>query len=725
MNTHLHCFNKKPSKPALKKWVSYIITLLLLTTLSFSVKAQSYHYHLTYGIDTSTFRWGWDGRMKTIWTSGTTTLNNMLSTAQALPFSWNFYGTPVTHYKISDNGFITFDTSSNTSYPTNGILPSTGGPNNAIYGFWRDFEITTGLYDHVVTWTYGTAPNRVHCIEWQSMSTVGNTTQLNATYFAIRIYEGGDLDIVHIWGRYNNLDMAGGTVGVENSTGTAGAMTAGSPNASMKMPVVLPNQVPVYQFNWGNQPAYDMAGLNLPIPELVKTGSNVTIAGELVNYGAQTINSLDLNYRVDNGSIQTQNITGLNIGNNAKFSFSHNIPWVASGTGKMHVVNVWASNLNGHPDDNGVNDSVKTLVFVNLGIAASKKALIEEFSTAPCGFCVDGLYITQTILNNYPNAIGFTHHAGYQSDSMTIPESKIYENIMGTGAPSAAIDRVRWQGEANYVVSRGNNSWTNKMITQMNEITSVNVTITTNWNSSNRKLDITVKSDFVDYPYPGDLRLNAFIIEDSVTGVGDGYDQHNYYSKDSPGGAYGGPSHPFYNLPYEIAGFVHRHVIRAMPSTIWGTAGIIPYSPSPGQSFSKNYSYIVPSSYKPKDISVIAFVSYYDTENKKLRILNTQQKEDEAMGINDANAIESLPVSIYPNPAKDMVTVSFNLNNESRVGIEILNSLGQIASTLGIINFATGSHSLAFNTENYAPGVYIVRLKIGDQFLSKMLVIAK
>ena len=722
---YLTCLKGKTLKPGINV---FVISLLFIALKICPMYGQSYYQQLTYGIDENTFVWGWNGSMQTIWTSGTTTLNDMLSPVQTLPFSWNFYGVPVTQYKISDNGYITFDVSATTSFPTNGSLPSTASPNNAIYAFWRDFEITSGLYDNVVTWTYGTAPNRVHCIEWQSMSTVGNTTQLNAAYFAIRIYEGGDLDIVHIWGRYNNADMGGGTVGVENATGTNGTMTVGSPNATMKMPVVLPENVVVNKFIYGTQPAYDMAGLNLPLTDVIKTGTSVTVAGDLINYGSQTITSLDLKYRVDYGSVQTQNVTGLNILPNMKYSFSHNIPWVASGTGKIHNVTVWADNLNGNPDNKGSNDSVKCSVFVNTGIAGSKKALIEEFSTAPCGFCVDGLYITQTILNTYPNAIGFTHHAGYLTDDMTIPESKTYESIMGTGAPKAVIDRIKWPGELDYIVDRTNNNWTNKMVTQMNEVTPVNVTITTNSTPSTRKIDITVKADFVDYPYPGDLRLNAFIIEDSVTGVGDGYDQHNYYSKENPGGGYGGPSHPFYNLPDTIKGFVHRHVIRAMPSTIWGTSGVIPNSPSPGQSFSQNYSYIVPSEYKPKDLSVIAFVSYFDSEYKKLRILNTQQKEGIAngiIGINDAPISSDFNLNVYPNPAKDITIVSFNLNNKTQVGIEIFNSMGQIAGTIGERDYSAGIHSLAFNTENYAPGVYIIKMKLGNQFLTKMLVVSR
>jgi len=696
-------------KKIIKFSVKFILYLLIFSNVSFSVYCQNYYYQLKYGIDENTFEWGWNGYMKTIWTSGASTLNDVISPVQSIPFSWNFYGKAVTQYKISDNGYITFDTSVSQSYTPNGNLPSSLSPNMAIYGFWRDFEITAGLYDHVVTWTYGTAPNRVHCIEWQSLSTKGNTTQLNATYFAIRLYEGGDFDIVHIWGRYNGVDMAGGTVGVENQDGSLGTMTSNSPNEKMKMPVVLPENMAVYSFIYGTQPNFDMAGLNLTVPEIAKSGTNVNIQGQLINYGIQTLNSFDLNYTIDNGSVITQSITGQALTNNGKYTFTHNIPWIASGTGAIHQIKVWADNLNGNTDNNHLNDTAASVIFVNQGIAASKKVLLEEFSTAPCGYCVDGIFIAQTILNTYPNAVGVTHHAGYLTDSMTIPESKTYEDILGTGAPMAAIDRIWWPGEARIVVSRANNGWTNKVINQLAEITPVNIAIETTYSSISRKLDITATANFVDYPYPGDLRINIFIIEDSVTGQGAGYDQTNYYSKDAPSGPAGSSSHPFYNLPYKIQGFVHRHVIRAVPGNTWGTSGIIPSKPVLNQPYSQSYSYIIPSKFKLKDLSVIAFVSYFDPEYKKLKVLNVQEKHNIATSIPEVHTQSLNGILIYPNPAENHAILSFYLAKQSEIDIQVINTLGQMVKKVNGI-YSDGEQYIHIDVSDLETGIYYLKL---------------
>jgi len=67
--------------------------------------------------------------------------NNVLSTAQNLPFSWDFYGKPVTAYKVSDNGYITFNTSAQTSIGANVALPDAAAPLNAIFAFWDELEL--------------------------------------------------------------------------------------------------------------------------------------------------------------------------------------------------------------------------------------------------------------------------------------------------------------------------------------------------------------------------------------------------------------------------------------------------------------------------------------------------------------------------------------------------------------------------------------------------------
>lgn len=60
----------------------------------------------------------------------------------SLPFAFNFYGNTYTGLYVSSNGFVSFG-SGYSSY-SNGCIPSTSTPNNAIYAFWDDLVPTGG-----------------------------------------------------------------------------------------------------------------------------------------------------------------------------------------------------------------------------------------------------------------------------------------------------------------------------------------------------------------------------------------------------------------------------------------------------------------------------------------------------------------------------------------------------------------------------------------------------
>src|ERR1700731_2984315 len=60
--------------------------------------------------------------------SGTTAINDVLSASTSLPFAFSLFGNPVTSFKASDNGYITFDATATTSNPNHVTLPSTTAP---------------------------------------------------------------------------------------------------------------------------------------------------------------------------------------------------------------------------------------------------------------------------------------------------------------------------------------------------------------------------------------------------------------------------------------------------------------------------------------------------------------------------------------------------------------------------------------------------------------------
>ncbi|MCB9230513.1 MAG: Omp28-related outer membrane protein [Bacteroidia bacterium] len=677
----------------MRKTLYTTLATLLLSLFASVAFSQSYYYQLTYGPEPAYY---WATAGTTILSSNPSNQNDVLSASQSLPFAWNFYGAPVSSYKVSDNGYITFDGAASISYPNNTAIPNVGGPNAAIYAFWDDIELVSysGVHDRIATWTYGTTPNRVHVIQWNSVTPFGTAPASNYMSFAIRIFEQGDFDIVHNLAKSNG--GLTGTIGVENAAGNDATMEVSSPfhNFPTIFPV-LQEDMRVYKFYYGTAPAWDLSGEALDLPAIADTGSAVTIAGTVLNYGTQTVTSMNLNYTVDGGSVMTANVSGLSIPTNGSYNFSHSIPWTATGPNAYHTVTFWASNLNGNPDQVNGNDTVSQDIWVNLGNTAFRRVLLEEFSTAPCGWCPRGHLYVDSFLTKYPDLISFAHHSGYLSDDMTIPESVTIADEFAFGAPTGAVDRVLWPGEL--YVGLSTSDWEQAILDRFATRAAASVSVSHFWDSNTRDLDIEVNIGFVDYPLPGDLRISVFIIEDHVTGTGAGYDQVNYYNAD--------PTSPYYNLGDPIVGYDHRHVIRDMATLTWGEAGVVATNPGPGNNYTRNYIWNVPASYKEDDITVVASLGYAETDFYE--VINAAQTDI----ITHRVAGPSCPeLSLYPNPARDHFMLESPVSAGKVAMATLFNAAGKVVRTQVI-----HSPSTRFEKGELPAGIYFLQVVEGDR----------
>ena len=169
-----------------------ILTLIFSGSIS-QLFSQSYYYVISRGV-TDEFNMSAPGGNIIL----SSPANDVLSEIQTLPFTWNFYGNPVNQLKASDNGYITFDISQTESFSVNTILPSTATPNNAIYSFWDNIELSNNpsfITNEIKTYTVGSTPNRIFVIQWHA-TPLGKTGNGNYLFFAIRLYEQGNFDVI-------------------------------------------------------------------------------------------------------------------------------------------------------------------------------------------------------------------------------------------------------------------------------------------------------------------------------------------------------------------------------------------------------------------------------------------------------------------------------------------------------------------------------------------------
>lgn len=93
---------------------------------------------------------------------------------------------------------------------------------------------------------------------------------------------------------------------------------------------------------------------------------------------------------------------------------------------------------------------------------------------------------------------------------------------------------------------------------------------------------------------------------------------------------------------------------------------------------------------------------------------------DFATGIAESPVAET---SLFPNPAEDMATLKFNVDNNQTININLYNTLGQQVRNIYTGNTGKGTNQVQFSTAGLPSGMYIVKLNIGTKTVTRQLVV--
>ena len=79
-------------------------------------------------------------------------------------------------------------------------------------------------------------------------------------------------------------------------------------------------------------------------------------------------------------------------------------------------------------------------------------------------------------------------------------------------------------------------------------------------------------------------------------------------------------------------------------------------------------------------------------------------------------------LTIFPNPFKNNLSVSFTLTEMSKVSIDIYNTMGKRVDSLIPNNqFSEGSHFMEINTDQLNPGIYIMQIKTKKYMVNRLI----
>ena len=161
--------------------------------------------------------------------NGSGTADEGLSTPNALPAGFTYFGQPVTQAIVSTNGWLAVDTSLTSADFSNDAIPDSATPNGYIAPYWDDLKVSA-----ICTKTVG----NTLVVQWTGTLFSPSTTaiQLQA------ILDPADSSIEFVYGAGHQATGSSATVGVEDLAGAYGVQyeynSAGSvtPSSSIKLP---------------------------------------------------------------------------------------------------------------------------------------------------------------------------------------------------------------------------------------------------------------------------------------------------------------------------------------------------------------------------------------------------------------------------------------------------------------------------------------------------------
>lgn len=439
------------------------------------------------------------------------------------------------------------------------------------------------------------------------------------------------------------------------------------------------------------------------------TAGNIDITGTLRNMGNQVdLASFDIVYTIDGGTASAiHSFTGQTIAPGSSLDFTHNVQYDA--TLGEHTIEVTISNPNGNEDENSSNNVMsEALLIVNE--IFTKTVVYEEGTGTWCGWCVRGLVGLNTMAEDVTDGtwIGIGVH---NADPMVV---SAYDSGIGafiTGYPSGVMDRHPG------AVDPGLSTLELNYDIRKLEIPVAKVAIkSSTWDPTSREMSVVVESTFALDMASANYNAAVIVVENNVTGTGDGWEQSNYYSGgsngdmiDTDGYNYGSASAA---NPRPASEMVYNHVGRALLGGWSGEAGSIPASVVYNTGYSHTYSHTLPADQKYDDIHFVGIV----IDNATGKIINATEVSVHDIGTTGIKHVDNANFNIFPNPTNSLI----NIETIEGSQIIVYNMLGK-----AIYNNKNSSRTTTIDLSSYNSGNYIVKVINNNNVSTQKVVMMK
>ena len=365
---------------------------------------------------------------------------------------------------------------------------------------------------------------------------------------------------------------------------------------------------------------------DVTLPGYVTTNSPVECSGTFYNIGASPVESLTITYMIDSVAAYSETVSVDSTGYRAAGSFTAS--GFSLGEEGSSDVYIDITEVNNAADANPADNTSRTKSILCRDSFTQRKILLEVFSTELCVNCAAAHEVIEEVYDGYSDIIQVGHHAGYYTDDYTIDASSEYEWFYGTMvyAPAVMLDRTLFDNIADDYsydgtpVTAPSEERLNDLYGEASAVPAfVTVNIDKNYDESTRHLSLTVSGEqLLPVDEYGDLRLNVFVLEDSIFTTGQSNTSGYFY---------------------------HRYSIRECLTDVWGD------SINVTDGYTATYETDIADTIDENQVYVVAFVANYDSADRtNCNVLNTDEvkiiADEETTGITSVNANKASDISI-------------------------------------------------------------------------------
>lgn len=335
--------------------------------------------------------------------------------------------------------------------------------------------------------------------------------------------------------------------------------------------------------------------------------------------------------------------------------------------------------------------------------------LVEEFTGTTCSWCPDGSLVLEQLHKKFGDSVIIVSlHA---DDSMEVERFWMDDGFhrLYRFMPSACINRRYYDDLPNdFSVAIAKQYWSEKISKELTQARVCDIAIDSISFTANAQRKVEIWTRFT--PLSSDIvnvRLNIYVVEDSVSGKGDGYDQSNVFS-----GKKGYENHPYYNKSDPIVNYVHRHVLRYALGDAFGLEGSLPDTAFMGRTLERRFTLNLSPRWNVSRTKIVAVAQMYDTALVKRKIVGATQASLPKNGLlstydeQTSTLEQKSDILVFSNGYVQIPSVA--LENFTNATVRIYSISGQIMQEW-ILN-KNDSHTWNIYKYGLPNGFYIITL---------------